>query len=340
MKKRNHYRWYAILMLAIAAVPNTSSAQEDDTLSISGAFHMDSISQGEVGVDLLEIFGDGDDYGWTLTLYGVTYSHHFYSYEKRWITRVYATSFDFEFVGPEADILNEIVSEQFTRGALTDCAFLEMWNGDTYYDLYGDFIYSDTYGGWSLGLASEPGPGVGFGCWGFSADYGPFRTDEDGYPEFEPQSVFAGSTLYDNRVSGNSGWVESLGDVVDFGSSEPPLPPPPPPPPALSIADGSVSEGNKGTTTLNLTVTLSRSSTEAVTVKYATLDGTALAKQDYTATSGTLTFQPGKTSGTISVAIAVDRKRESNETFWVQLSNASGATIADGVATATIVNDD
>jgi hypothetical protein len=87
-------------------------------------------------------------------------------------------------------------------------------------------------------------------------------------------------------------------------------------------------------------VTLSRSSNDAVSVKYATANSTALAKQDYTATSGTLTIQPGHTSGTISVAIKGDRKREPNEMFSVQLSNAVGATISDAVATGTILNDD
>jgi hypothetical protein len=53
-----------------------------------------------------------------------------------------------------------------------------------------------------------------------------------------------------------------------------------------------------------------------------------------------LTFQPAQTSRTISIAIKGDRKREANETFSVQLSNAVGATIADGVATVTILNDD
>jgi chitinase len=77
-----------------------------------------------------------------------------------------------------------------------------------------------------------------------------------------------------------------------------------------------------------------------VTVNYATADGTAVAKSDYNSASGTLTFQPGQTSKTISVAIKGDRKREADETVLVQLSNAAGATIADGVATVTILNDD
>jgi chitinase len=108
----------------------------------------------------------------------------------------------------------------------------------------------------------------------------------------------------------------------------------------LGIADESVREGNKGTIRLNLAVTLSRSTTDTVTVKYATANGTAQKKSDYSATSGTLTFQPGQTSRTISVSIKGDRKRESNETFTVKLSNAVGATIGDGVATVTILNDD
>jgi chitinase len=101
-----------------------------------------------------------------------------------------------------------------------------------------------------------------------------------------------------------------------------------------------VREGNRGTTRLELAVTLSRSSSDVVTVNYATASGTAVATSDYAATSGTLTFQPGDTSRRISVSVKGDRKREPNETFSVQLSSAVGATISDGVAAATILNDD
>ena len=87
-------------------------------------------------------------------------------------------------------------------------------------------------------------------------------------------------------------------------------------------------------------MTLSQSSNAVVTVNYATSNGAALAPSDYTAASGTLTFQPGETSRTISVSIKGDHKREANETFSVQLSNAVGATIDDGVAAVTILNDD
>jgi hypothetical protein len=56
--------------------------------------------------------------------------------------------------------------------------------------------------------------------------------------------------------------------------------------------------------------------------------------------SGTLIFEPGETKRTISVWVKGDRKREANETFSVQLSNAAGATIEDAFAAATILNDD
>ena len=167
----------------------------------------------------------------------------------------------------------------------------------------------------------------------------PFSVDENGYPIIEPRiSTDAWAIIQDYRPGNDGTLGQFWGNVVAFDA---PLPPPPPPaPPTLSIADASVREGNKGTTGLSLTVTLSRSVADSVSMRYATADGTALAKSDYTASSGTLTIPAGQTQGTISVSIKGDRKREANETFTVQISNAVGATISDGVATATILNDD
>nr|MCM0594427.1 M10 family metallopeptidase C-terminal domain-containing protein [Gloeotrichia echinulata DEX184] len=87
-------------------------------------------------------------------------------------------------------------------------------------------------------------------------------------------------------------------------------------------------------------MTLSAASTSAVTVNYATANGTATAGSDYTATTGTLTFNPGDTSKTLSVAVTGDLTIEPNETFFVNLSNAANATIADNQAVGTITNDD
>jgi hypothetical protein len=115
---------------------------------------------------------------------------------------------------------------------------------------------------------------------------------------------------------------------------------PPPPPPSLQINDLSVAEGNTGTASATFTVTLSAVSTETITVAYATANGTATAGNDYQAASGTLTFAPGQTSKTITVRVDGDRLPEPNETFFVNLSSPTNATIADGQGVGTIVDDE
>jgi hypothetical protein len=108
----------------------------------------------------------------------------------------------------------------------------------------------------------------------------------------------------------------------------------------IAIDDTTVTEGNAGTVNATFTVTLSRTSSAAVTVDFATADGTATAPADYAAASGTLTFAPGETSKTVSVAVNGDTACEPDETFFVNLSNATGATIVDGQGQGTIGNDD
>ena len=109
-------------------------------------------------------------------------------------------------------------------------------------------------------------------------------------------------------------------------------------PGALSVADASVDEGPGAT--LDFAVTLGGPSGEAVTVDYATSDGTATAGSDYTATSGTLTFASGETGKTVSVPVLDDAHDDGGETLTFTLSNPSGATIDDGEATGTIDNTD
>lgn len=112
-----------------------------------------------------------------------------------------------------------------------------------------------------------------------------------------------------------------------------------PAPPTLSISSVSALE-NAGT--FVFTVTLSAASTSIVSVRFATANGTATAGKngDYTATSGTLSFSPGQTSKTVSVAIRNDSTVETDETFFVNLSRASGAAIAVSSGVGTIRNDD
>ena len=126
-------------------------------------------------------------------------------------------------------------------------------------------------------------------------------------------------------------------------SSSPPPPPPPPPPPAVpavSVAAATLTEGDSGTAAMEFSVTMSASSATTVSVDYATADGTATAPSDYEAASGTLDFPAGTTSQTISVTINGDGDVEASETFTVSLSNPDNASIAQGSATGTIINDD
>ena len=109
-------------------------------------------------------------------------------------------------------------------------------------------------------------------------------------------------------------------------------------PALLSVADARVEEDEGAA--LDFVVSLSRSRNAATTVEYATSDGTALAGEDYTAASGTLTFEANETSLTVSVAVLDDVHDEGEETLTLRLSNASGAGVADGEATGTIENRD
>jgi chitinase len=110
--------------------------------------------------------------------------------------------------------------------------------------------------------------------------------------------------------------------------------------PSITIGDVSVTEGNAGAQAAAFTVTLSAASGRTVTVAYATADATASSASDYGAASGTLTFNPGTTSAVVNVTVNGDTLPESTETFAVNLSAPTNATIGDAQATGTIVNDE
>ena len=109
------------------------------------------------------------------------------------------------------------------------------------------------------------------------------------------------------------------------------------PRPTISIADVTVDEA-QGTATLR--ATLSGAASGAVSVNYATQNGSALAGQDYTASTGTLTIPAGVTTKTFTVPLINDTALESVETFAVNLSGLTGATAGKMSATVTIEDDD
>ena len=106
----------------------------------------------------------------------------------------------------------------------------------------------------------------------------------------------------------------------------------------LAVGDTTASEDEDST--LAFTVTLDKAADNAITVDYATADGTATAGKDYTAMSGTLTFNSGETSKTVQVSIIDDTVDDKDETIQLSLSNASGAEISDPDAIGTITDTD
>ena len=111
----------------------------------------------------------------------------------------------------------------------------------------------------------------------------------------------------------------------------------------LSVADATMSESSDRRKYISFIVTLDRRTDKEVRVKYTTVDyttvnGTAIAGQDYEATSGTLVFDQGEDSKTVDVPIEYDSNDEDDETLTFVLSNARGAQIEDSVATGTIVD--
>lgn len=111
-------------------------------------------------------------------------------------------------------------------------------------------------------------------------------------------------------------------------------------PPSLRIDSASANEGDSGSTALEFTVTLDHPDGSPVSVDFASADDSAVAPGDYTAVNGTLNFSGATTTQTITVLVSGDSEIEPDERFFVQLFNASGASIADDQGLGIILNDD
>jgi len=109
----------------------------------------------------------------------------------------------------------------------------------------------------------------------------------------------------------------------------------------VDIAGVTKKEGKNGKNAFSFTVTLSDAPEDRVTVDFSTASGTAVAGSDFLATAGTLTFLQGVTARTITVYVLSDAAAEQNETFSVNLANASpNAYIGIGQGLGSILNDD
>ncbi|HEX9690134.1 MAG TPA: M4 family metallopeptidase, partial [Thermoanaerobaculia bacterium] len=110
--------------------------------------------------------------------------------------------------------------------------------------------------------------------------------------------------------------------------------------PSITVADIQKTEGDAGRSDAVFTVRLDKPTIRPVSFLYETVDGTAIHGNDFDRISGTATIPAGTTSVQIAVAVKGDVVPEQDEVFSLRLSGPVNATIGDGEATATIVNDD
>ena len=141
---------------------------------------------------------------------------------------------------------------------------------------------------------------------------------------FANLSAAAGATIADGQ---------GLGTILDDDATTPST---------LSVDDVALLEGDAGTTAFDFAVTLSSDPAGPVSVQVDTADGLATAGADYTAVAAlVLDWLPGDPlTQTVTVDVSGDIDPEADETFFVNLSAASGATVADGQGLGTILNDD
>ncbi|MFA9274719.1 MAG: retention module-containing protein [Candidatus Aquirickettsiella gammari] len=145
------------------------------------------------------------------------------------------------------------------------------------------------------------------------------------------------STVVDGILEGNetltlsASTAQNAGPVVGTGT----------------IVDGVIptltlngpADVNEAAGTVTYTVSLSAASAAAVSVNYATANGSAIAGSDYSAALGTVTFAPGETTKTITVSISNDNVFEGAENFQLALSNPSNAVLGNSSVVTTIHDD-
>lgn len=144
---------------------------------------------------------------------------------------------------------------------------------------------------------------------------------------YEPNETFAV-----NLISATNAGIadnQSIGTITN----DDPLP-------RINILNSFVVEGDSGITNANFVVSLDRLSVLPTAVNFSTANATALAGSDYNATSGTLTFSAGQTLATISVGVRGDIITEPNETFALNLTTPTNASLARTQAIGTIINED
>jgi len=285
------------------------------SLTLSGSITMQAGSA--VGADLASTAGHTN--AWTATMHDIVEVPYLADSGDRGYyaaTLASSNSFDLTFTGPDAALLNDVVADEMAGGSATLDVIRAYSSGIC--DWYFTVSPIDSEAGITL-------QAIGYQL---------FPDDGYGYPVIDSMNLPDATTyLFDHRP-GNDGAMISSGDLVRLvrDGDEPPI--------AIAIADASVAEEASGAPNAVFAVSLSTSSTQPVTVHFATADESATDGGDYTGVSGTLTFAPGETIQTITVPINDDTRDELDETFFVLLSTPTNAVLVDSTGVGTIVDDD
>ena len=114
--------------------------------------------------------------------------------------------------------------------------------------------------------------------------------------------------------------------------------------PSISVGEVVVAEGNAGTTQATFVVALSGAASQTVSFSYATANDTAIAESpssDYVAiTNGSGSFAPGEVTKQVVVLVNGDTVDETQETFFLDISNVQNATVGSSRGNGFIVDDD
>jgi hypothetical protein len=191
-----------IVAAAVVTVALFVGQAEAESVVIGGTFMMNFVS-GEPGEDLLPIVGNENS--WVIRLENVEFVHSQESCfhlpgESEMYTTLHAASFEFEYFGPDAAILNSEVAGQFAQGGLGGDGYLEVMADNCYGGVLSCFFYI-----WP----DVPSQGV---YWSVDAPATPddFPLDEDGFPIIGPFEVDASQTILFDRRGGNDGNIAAL----------------------------------------------------------------------------------------------------------------------------------
>ncbi len=125
--------------------------------------------------------------------------------------------------------------------------------------------------------------------------------------------------------------------LVDAGQT--PVATPTPTPVEIKFSSPTFTTNEQGGAA-SIGVTRSGDTSNEIFVDYATADGTATARGDYTAARGTLRFAPGETQKTFTVLVSNDDTQEANEVFNVTLGNLVGNGTLEAIPSRTVTITD